>query len=169
MLASSEVGQEQQHNYLQKAKNCSATANYSEEENVSIFSLFIDPRITAKKKSSGGVATSPPRLHKALTSSGSRGAAKSHAVCPLQRELRSGQVIKSTPFNLHLRLSLHKDKVIATTNATLADFYICAPRLGLVVKWPIPRLVLSQLRRSARSPRPMTSRWKVCTMQVWRP
>ena len=130
MLASSEVGQEQQHNYLQKAKNCSATANYSEEENVSIFSLFIDPRITAKKKSSGGVATSPPRLHKALTSSGSRGAAKSHAVCPLQRELRSGQVIKSTPFNLHLRLSLHKDKVIATTNATLADFYICAPRLG---------------------------------------
>ena len=133
MLASSEVGQEQQHNYLQKAKNCSAKATaksdwYSEENNVSIFSLFIDPRITAKKKSSGGVATSPPRLHKALTSSGSRGAAKSHAVCPLQRELRSGQVIKSTPFNLHLRLSLHKDKVIATTNATLADFYSRAPR-----------------------------------------
>lgn len=102
MLASSEVGQEQQqHNYLQKAKNCSAKATaksdwYSEENNVSIFSLFIDPRITAKKKSNGGVATSPPRLHKALTSYGSRGAAKSHAVCPLQRELRSGQVIKST-------------------------------------------------------------------------
>jgi len=96
MLASSEVGQEQQHNYLQKAKNCSA--NYSEEEeNVSIFSLFIDPRITAKKKSSGGVATSPPRLHKALTSSGSRGAAKSHAVCPLQRELRSGQLYCGRP------------------------------------------------------------------------
>lgn len=101
MLASSDVGQEQ-HTYLQKAKNCSP-AHFgleSLEENVSLISLFIDPRNTAKKKSDGGVATNP----RALTSQGLRGVAKSHAVCPLQRELRSGQVIKTVIYLFFLSL-----------------------------------------------------------------
>ena len=107
MLASSDVGgqqeSQQEKSYLQSKTRCSASQNAFTVLNVS-GSLFIEedyPSITAKKKLSsfdqGGVATSPPRplLETTLTSRRSRGAAKSHAVCPLQRELRSGQVIKT--------------------------------------------------------------------------
>ena len=107
MLASSDAGQEQQEkSYLQTNAQCSASLTVAPAlENVSLLasaaSLFIDDlSITAKKKSfDGGVATSPPRplllLRTTLTFRRSRGPAKSHAVCPLQRELRSGQVINT--------------------------------------------------------------------------